>query len=280
MGEAGRMLTFTCQARAGNVRKRNYHRRDGRYRSRKEHIHPNGYSKQRCYHRPRPGIRNQNYQGLCPEHKGTRFVLVDCSGFNDTERSDEEILDDIVSWFGRSYQDGKLISAVIYLHKINDTRIQGTTMVHLEILRQLCGENFYPRIILGITFWTSVSEKEGARRKNELLSTQGFFAEMHELGSQTVRIYEDRVKCLSLIEKIAEDQGQAMKVQEELGRGADVRSTSAFRFLVKAENSANLSQRLYMVYLKLLHLSQMTFHALYYLLLQLYASIANRWKLW
>ena len=46
-------------------------------------------------------------KGYDLKHKGTKFVLVDCPGFNDTERSDEEILDDIV---------------------------QATTMVHLEIL--------------------------------------------------------------------------------------------------------------------------------------------------
>jgi predicted GTPase len=117
------------------------------------------------------------------EHNGTVYEIVDCPGFNDTIRPDEEILEDIQSWLYNADRQGRLLSAVIFLHRISDIRVQGSTSLQFRVLQALCGDDFYENLLLGTTFWGKVDEDEGAAREASLCETRNFFGEMMELGA-------------------------------------------------------------------------------------------------
>ncbi|KAJ3575936.1 hypothetical protein NP233_g752 [Leucocoprinus birnbaumii] len=107
------------------------------------------------------------------DHKSKSLVLVDTPGFDDTYKSDLEILDTISRWFcsaaGGTKSKNQSISGILYLHRITDMRLTGSIAKNFEMFRKLCGEEFYSRIVLVTTMWPNgdLLDKNTAMR-NEL----------------------------------------------------------------------------------------------------------------
>jgi hypothetical protein len=156
-------------------------------------------------------------------HNGKHFSIVDTPGFNDTNRSDSEILREISEWL----QDGIKISGIIYLHRISATRMEGSALRNLRMFRKLCGEDFLKNVVLGTTFWDVVDGETAAARENELLETEGFFKEMKDRGCDVVRIPNDRDKCLELLSRFATKQPSVLEIQKELLEGKSLEETAA-----------------------------------------------------
>ncbi len=67
------------------------------------------------------------------------ITLVDTPGFDDSERSDTEILTLIADWLQDSFEDRIFLSGIIYLHRISDIRMSGSSIKNLRMFRKLCG---------------------------------------------------------------------------------------------------------------------------------------------
>ncbi|KAI3327314.1 P-loop containing nucleoside triphosphate hydrolase protein [Xylariaceae sp. AK1471] len=100
--------------------------------------------------------------------------LIDTPGFDDTNRSDTEVLDAIATWLGDSYKNKILLHGIVYLHRISDVRMQGSAKRNLLTFKELCGEKALVKVILATTMWDKVSEEEGSRRENELRKGRNF----------------------------------------------------------------------------------------------------------
>ena len=161
------------------------------------------------------------------QHDGKQFSVVDTPGFNDTNRSDREILQELADWLLESYRDGLKVSGIIYLHRISAPRMEGSSMRNLRMFRRLCGEEFMQNVILGTTFWDAVGEEAGAAREKELLETEGFFKEMKDRNCDIVRISNDRGECLKLLSRFAAKQPSLMCIQQELFEGKLLEETGA-----------------------------------------------------
>jgi hypothetical protein len=160
-------------------------------------------------------------------HNGKHFSIVDTPGFNDTNRSDSEILKELAEWLLESYREGLKISGIIYLHRISAPRMEGSALRNLRMFRKLCGEDFLQNVILGTTFWDIVGEETGTARENELLETDGFFKQMKDRGCDVVRITDDRDECLELLSRFAAKQPSVMRIQKELFEGKLLEETAA-----------------------------------------------------
>ncbi len=161
------------------------------------------------------------------EYEGREFSIVDTPGFNDTYRSDNDVLKELADWLLGSYQEGVNISGIIYLHRISDTKMEGSALRNLRMFRMLCGEDFMKNVILGTTFWDVVDEKQGAAREEELLQTDGFFKDMKEKGCDVVRIFDDRASNLELLSRFAAKQPTVMRIQQEMFGGKTLAETAA-----------------------------------------------------
>ncbi len=164
-------------------------------------------------------------------HRGLRYTLVDCPGFNDTNRPDSEVLKDIVGWFSKRYGEGTLLSGIIYLHPINNPRVQGSSVTQFRVFKALCGEDFYGNVVIGTTFWSRVNPDEGRQRQEELFGDGGFFGDMRKLGARTARISESRTDCIRLVEQFAAYKRAGMKVQREMAKGSSFDATGAAKIL-------------------------------------------------
>ncbi|KAF5357181.1 hypothetical protein D9756_006603 [Leucocoprinus leucothites] len=90
-----------------------------------------------------------------PFPKDTRrsIVFVDTPGFDDSGRTDFEILESINEWLKKTYKRGIKLSGIIYLHRITSNRIGSAPYKNLRMFGELCGDVAMSRVILVTTFW-------------------------------------------------------------------------------------------------------------------------------
>ena len=110
-----------------------------------------------------------------------RIHLVDTPGFDDTNRSDTEVLREIAAWLTDSYSNKIRLNGIIYLHRITDIRLQGSAKKNLIMFKKLCGAEALSSVILTTTMWDSVSPKDGENREEQLRQTPEFWGWMISL---------------------------------------------------------------------------------------------------
>lgn len=84
--------------------------------------------------------------------------LIDTPGFDDTNRPDVEILQEIVFWLSSAYDNGFFLDGIVYLHNITLPRFDQHSRRSLEILKALLGRQNYKSVYLASTFWTEAKE--------------------------------------------------------------------------------------------------------------------------
>jgi hypothetical protein len=114
--------------------------------------------------------------------------LVDTPGFNDTNRSDMDILVTITEWI---HVNKVAVAGIIYLYKITDMRFTGASRMNLEILKALCGEQFYPHLVLSSTMWDEMRDESGVmqakERERELLQSPHIWKDILAKGAEYKR---------------------------------------------------------------------------------------------
>jgi len=149
---------------------------------------------------------------------GQEYILIDTPGFNDTKRSDRDILHHIVEYLSEQYHENKLLSGIIYLHPITATRMSGTAMTQLKVFKELCGHKSFGNVLIGTTGWDENVDQSVAKSKEEMLCDpfDGYLGELMEAGAKYVRVSRDYEKCLALLDGFVSKESRALKVQEDM----------------------------------------------------------------
>lgn len=113
-----------------------------------------------------------------------RVHLIDTPGFDDTNRTDADVLKQVALWLGSTYKDGKLLDGLLYLHRIIDTRMMGSARRNLLMFAELCGPNCFRHVVLATTMWSIVDVKIGEAREKELVNTFWKFVSPSSIGQQ------------------------------------------------------------------------------------------------
>ncbi|KAF4943734.1 hypothetical protein FGADI_13205 [Fusarium gaditjirri] len=113
--------------------------------------------------------------------------LIDTPGFDDTGRSDTEVLSEIAAWLTDSYKHEIRLHGIIYLHRISDVRMQGSAKKNLVTFKELCGEDALKKVVLASTMWDIVPEEKASKREQELRDTPEFWGWMLSKGSSIHR---------------------------------------------------------------------------------------------
>ncbi|KAI0838300.1 hypothetical protein F5Y06DRAFT_269093 [Hypoxylon sp. FL0890] len=155
----------------------------------------------------------------CSLFKNKNVYLVDTPGFDDTNRTDKEVLKEIAFWLGSSYKQRIRLSGIIYLHRITDNRMQGSARKNLYMFNKLCGPNALQHVILATTMWERLSDEGiGVKHEKELVETEDFWGFMVRQGSQVRRHYNTRQSARELLQIFvsSNDPPVALKIQEEM----------------------------------------------------------------
>jgi cytochrome c556 len=152
-------------------------------------------------------------------------LLIDTPGFDDTNVSDTDILQRIADWLKQSYDDGALLTGIIYLHRISDQRMDGASMKNLRMFRRLCGVDNFRMVKLATTMWEKVSEEEGERRQEQL--KKEYWKDMINRGSTVHRISKDPQDAIKLVKSFLGGTTTVLQLQDELNKGRTLGETEA-----------------------------------------------------
>ncbi|UPX20954.1 uncharacterized protein EKO05_0011162 [Ascochyta rabiei] len=133
-----------------------------------------------------------------------RICLIDTPGFDDTNRSDADILQEVAFWLVRSYKLGIRLSGIIYLHRIIDVRLGGSAVRSLNVFKAMCGTENFHGVTMATTFWDKVEDFDKAREdKDELLRNPHFWKELAD-GNCTIRsLTAGKSSAIELVTAIA-----------------------------------------------------------------------------
>ncbi|KAH0562389.1 hypothetical protein GP486_002912 [Trichoglossum hirsutum] len=152
-------------------------------------------------------------RGYSFHHGGYNITLVDSPGFNDTYKSEAEVLGDIAEWLRESYEAKTKLSGIIYLHSIKNERMEGSALRNLRMFRELCGDEPLKNVILVTSFWDDVLRNVAEKREEELRTE--FWGGMIRRGSRTDR-FQGRASALSIILSLTKKKPVPLEIQCEL----------------------------------------------------------------
>jgi hypothetical protein len=126
--------------------------------------------------------------------------LIDTPGFDDTYRSDSDVLKDLAYWLSISYKEKNIkLTGIVYLHRITDVRMSGNAFKNLRTFKKMCGNQSMSSVVLATTMWSGVTPDEGAIRETDLRDTAEFWGDMLKEGSAMYRHTNDIHSALNII---------------------------------------------------------------------------------
>lgn len=167
-----------------------------------------------------------------------RLVLVDTPGFDDTHKSDMEILQMISDWLKKTYnllsilffffphrkttaflfiryKKSIKLAGIVYLHKITDNRMSGAPHRNLRMFAQLCGDQGVKKVILVTTMWDKVKIWTGAQREHDL--RLNYWRGMMDKGASVARFRNTQQTAWKIIDIIVQEStAEVLLLQEEL----------------------------------------------------------------
>ncbi|KAG0641238.1 P-loop containing nucleoside triphosphate hydrolase protein [Tuber brumale] len=149
------------------------------------------------------------------EFEGVKVTLVDTPGFNDTNRSDTEVLRAIADWTSTTYREKRLLSGIIYLHPITQARMGGSALKNLRMFQSLCGQKFLKNVFLTTTQWSNADPEEGGVRENSLRNGD-FWGGLIEKGATMQRFHGTRESGLELIRKLMPNERKPLDIQIQI----------------------------------------------------------------
>ncbi|KAJ7928822.1 P-loop containing nucleoside triphosphate hydrolase protein [Mycena leptocephala] len=152
------------------------------------------------------------------ELDGQSIMLIDTPGFDDTSRSDTEILTEIAAFLAKTYEQGTKLAGLIYMHRISDMRMGGISTRTIRMFRKLCGDDALKNVVIVTSMWgDSESEREvGAAREAELASDEEFFKLALDKGARLLRHYNNASSAQTILRSVIENQPRVLQIQDEL----------------------------------------------------------------
>ncbi|KAF5327604.1 hypothetical protein D9619_004800 [Psilocybe cf. subviscida] len=150
------------------------------------------------------------------ELNGRTVTLIDTPGFDDTHKSDAEILRMIAVFLATAYENGKELGGVIYMHRISDFKMSGISTRNFKMFRRLCGDSTLKNVVVATNMWSEVSQDTGVAREAELSSNDLFFKPVLENGGQMLRHTNTPASAHAIISRIIDNHPLPLQIQREL----------------------------------------------------------------
>jgi hypothetical protein len=135
-------------------------------------------------------------------------------------RSDSEVLEEIARFLCQTYANGIKIAGIIYLHRITDCRMTGTSMRNLRLLNALCGKTFLSNLVLATSMWDRLSnprDQQNARAQEEALQKMDLWGYMLRMGAKMYRHDNTKESALRIVDHIQSLEGNiSLEIQQEM----------------------------------------------------------------
>ena len=147
-------------------------------------------------------------------YEGKNVHLIDTPGFDDTSRSDTEVLKEIAYWLSEAYGSNVRLSGIIHLHPITATRMSSSAVNSLDVLRKTWGESILSSVAMVTTMWDIVEPEVGTLREQELKSE--FWQPFLKHGSYFSRYQNSQSSALSIVNIFMNKGTRTLEIQHEM----------------------------------------------------------------
>jgi len=153
---------------------------------------------------------------------GRKVILIDTPGFDDTNKSDFEILSDISLFLGTLYRTPMRLVGIIYLQRITDIRMSGSSLKSIGMTERLCGLEACPGITIATTMWANLQMaegglEEGTARERQLLENMTFFGTLVKNGAKFRRHLGTKESAEGIMsELVRENATIVLDIQKQL----------------------------------------------------------------
>ncbi|KAI5987894.1 hypothetical protein EDD15DRAFT_2173065, partial [Pisolithus albus] len=158
---------------------------------------------------------------------GKRYVFVDTPGFDDTHRSDRDILRTIAEWLEEKYRGDVKLTGVIYTHRISDNRLSGSVCKNLDLFARLCGDNAAQCVRLVTTMWDTEGPNNKPTWQNRVSQLkENLWKPLISLGARHEQFFNTRESAWSIVDELVQactsrkldeaSTGRPFLIQEEM----------------------------------------------------------------
>ncbi|KAH8092659.1 P-loop containing nucleoside triphosphate hydrolase protein [Cristinia sonorae] len=147
---------------------------------------------------------------------GRLVTLIDTPGFDDTVKSEAEILRLIADFLAATYEGGRKLNGVIFIHRISDYRMSGVARKNFRLFRKLCGDDALKNVVIATNMWGDVTEEVGAAREKELAESELFFKPALEKGSKMLRHDNTADSAKRIIQEFVGTVPEVLSIQREV----------------------------------------------------------------
>ncbi|KIM82902.1 hypothetical protein PILCRDRAFT_820197 [Piloderma croceum F 1598] len=145
---------------------------------------------------------------------GRPVVFVDTPGFDDTYKSDLEVLTMIAEWLVKTYKSQSNLVTIIYVHDISDSRMKGSALKDLRVFGTVCGDKAMPNVIIVTTKWKNITIEHGVQREKELETR--FWKDMIAAGCVTARFEGSYESAWSIIGSLDDKHQAQVQLSHEI----------------------------------------------------------------
>jgi hypothetical protein len=172
--------------------------------------------------------------------KGGRVgYLIDTPDFDVTTCSETDILNETMDVLNRLDTQRIRLTGLIYLHRITDVMMQGSTVRNLDMLLSLRGEDAFPNNRLVSTMWQTLDDQRfGVERETILKSNQRFGGPIWKDTDQVKRHPGDVTSAREIVSwLINREDKMVLDVQRQMvDEGLMLDETTARKYLSKDLN--------------------------------------------
>ncbi|KAK4208099.1 P-loop containing nucleoside triphosphate hydrolase protein [Rhypophila decipiens] len=175
---------------------------------------------------------------------GRTVTLIDTPGFDDSQRSELSILQLVADYMERTYAEGKLLSGIIMMQPLNETRLTGSERTRTTLFKKLLGEDAYQRVVIAPTMWDHLDDNTARLRESQRMQREDVWGDMVSRGAVVVRHSDAVQSATDIVHRfLAFDTTVELLVQRELTQnGGQLALTSAGKHL--DQNMAATIQKL------------------------------------
>lgn len=183
------------------------------------------------------------YEGFCYQTpEGQQVNLIDTPGFDDSRFSDAENLAKLARCLQKLHEQGQMIDGVIFINPVTDVRLYGAALKMAEVIRRVCGEQFFSRIALVTSMWDCVEPEHhdtAMRRHSMMLEFPHFWRDLHQEREGNDFMFKNGFQSANeviqwLVKKSLSGSGKSpsLKMSQELQKGLLLSETAAGDFLL------------------------------------------------
>ncbi|KAJ9608276.1 hypothetical protein H2200_007264 [Cladophialophora chaetospira] len=160
---------------------------------------------------------------------GTNLLLIDTPGFDDSVRSDADVILEIATSLSFQTAMGIKLLGLIYLHDITAPRMRGSLRRELEMLKLIAGPQNYRNILLVTTKWGDKSRRREYENRQFQLE-ENYWEDMMIGGAACHRFEGSADSAKAIVSQLNFRADVVLALQRELSGDAVFSETSVGRY--------------------------------------------------